>query len=136
MQSLITILGAKTVCCAILDVLTQGNSFRNSSHICKRVHACQCFSLDEKFIYEVHLSVIPTSYIVIHIMEQFGTLQTEFFPTKQMFYINRPDCASAANGCSIHWTRLELDSCPHVCRVDSDPQHCVSFHAFTTPTVL
>lgn len=100
------------------------------------MRTCQCYSLDQKCIFEVHLSVIPTSYIVIHIKERFRTLQTEFFPTKQMYYLNRPDSASAANGCSIHWTRLELDSSLPVCSVDSDPRHRVSFHAFTTPTVL
>lgn len=114
------ILGAKTVHLAILGVLRE--CFLKSIDMCKRVHAHWCFSLDQKCIFEVYLSIIPTSYVVMHIMEQFCTTQTEFFPIKLMCYINRPDYAAAANGCSVRGTRLELDPCPCICSVDADSQ--------------
>lgn len=67
-------------------------------------------------------SIIPTSYVVIHIMEQFCPTQTEFFPIKLMCYINTPDYAIAANGISVRGTSLELDPSSRICSVDANPQ--------------
>lgn len=123
MQSLIIILGAKTVHPAVLSVLTQGNVFWHPL-ICAK--GCTHTGV-LVWIRNVSLKSLSLHHPYFLCCDSHnGTVlhnKTEFFPIKLMCYINTPNYAAAANGCSVHGARLELDPHPRVCSVDADPQH-------------